>query len=254
MHVRKRHLPHHPEYPQVHGQQHAERQGETQEMDASAAGQAHGLFTMYSQIAAARMVPDHRRTPRRGRGPDLGMANLASKSRRASHERERHNRQQRRGRDEPSCRTAAAPGLPQCDPRRRSRRTLSRRIRRAPRPGGLLMACVGELRPVPQLLMRGDAAHIGGKRHDRDHEEHFQPRMIQVLVTPDDGQEQEAPARATAPSVGTWFSSRCRWASVHGDERRHVPPMGPGRREDGPRSRHRTTRGSRRSPGDERCR
>ena len=33
MHVRKRNLSHHAEYPQVYGQQHTEGQGETEEVD-----------------------------------------------------------------------------------------------------------------------------------------------------------------------------------------------------------------------------
>ena len=161
------------------------------------------------------------------------MANLASKIRRASHEHERHDRQHRHGRNEPSCRTAAAPGLPQGDPRDEAgelRHGESGERRVLVDSDGI----VGDLRLVPQLLMGADAAHIDGKRQDRDHEEHFQPRMFQGLVTPDEGQEQEAQGDDRTDG-GHVVQQQMQMGDVDGCDRRHVPPMGPGRREDGPR-------------------
>ena len=33
----------------------------------------------------------------------------------------------------------------------------------------------GDARLIPEFLKRGDAAHVGGKRQERDRKEHFQP-------------------------------------------------------------------------------
>jgi len=155
------------------------------------------------------------------------MANLASKSRRASHERERHNRQQRHGRDEPSCVTAAAPGLPQGDPRGEAGElcqgeSSERRVLVDPRG---IVGIGGDVRSVPQLLMGGDAAHIDGKSHDRDHEEHFQPRMFQGLVTPDEGQEQEAQCDDRTDG-GHVVQKQMQMGEVDGCDRRHLPAYG----------------------------
>ena len=152
------------------------------------------------------------------------MANVASKRRRASHEHERNNRQQCRGRDEPSGRAAAALGLPQCEPRDEARElshgeSSERRV--LVDPHGI----VGDLRLFLQLLMGGNAAHIDGKRQDRDHEEHFQPRMCQGLVTPDEGEEQKAQCDDRTDS-GHVVQQQMQMGDVEGCDRRHVTAYG----------------------------
>ena len=55
---------------------------------------------------------------------------------------------------------------------------------------------------VPHLVIGGHAAHVDGKRQDRDDEEHFQPRVLQVFVTTDEARSSR-PSATTAPRVGT---------------------------------------------------
>jgi hypothetical protein len=73
--------------------------------------------------------------------------------------------------------------------------------------------------------MGGDAAHIDRKSQDRDHEEHFQPRMFQGLVTPDEGQEQEIQGDDRTDRWNVVQEQMQMW-EVDGCDRRHLPVYG----------------------------
>ena len=84
---------------------------------------------------------------------------------------------------------------------------------------------LGDPRLVPQLLIGGDAGHVGGKRQDRDREEHFQPAQLQRLVTPDKGDDEQAQRDDRADS-GHVVQQQMQMREVEGCDRRHVGAYG----------------------------
>ena len=203
----------------------------------SEAGQTHGLFTMTTLIFDATNrsgSPSGAAAPAETTGPDLRMTDVAAESRRSSHQHERHNRQHRRGGHEPWRRTAAAPRLPQRDPRDEAGEL---RHGESGQRGVLVdpHRVLGDRRRVPQLLM-------GGRRRSCRREASG-PRSRRALPArhASDGSSRRTNARSsrpsatTEPTVGTWFSSRCRWARLTAVIEGMGPLMEPGRRADGPR-------------------
>src|SRR5262245_58842899 len=119
------------------------------------------------------------------------MTNITTEIRRASHDGERYNKQHCCRGDDPRRGGPATPRLPQGDPADESGKLHHSKSDQR----GVLMNLDGvdrDVGPIAQFVIGGHAAHVDGKRQDRDDEEHFQPRVLQVFVTTDECQEQQA--------------------------------------------------------------
>jgi hypothetical protein len=122
---------------------------------------------------------------------DLGVANIATEIRSDTHGGYRHNKKRRCRGDDPSGRAAATPPLPQGDPGDEScdlHQSESDERRVQMNFDGVRRDVVARL----HLLLGGPAAHEDGKCQESNDEEPFQPRMLQVFVTTDECQEQQA--------------------------------------------------------------
>ena len=198
MHVSKRHLPHHAEDPQVHGQQYADRQRHAEEVHRLAGrrgpcavdhelrdGRCHELLC--SRLPVERGCDIGLGCAR----SDFGMPNLAAKVRRATHDDNRDGQQQRRGRDEAPRRAAAAPGLPQREPREEAGELITQTNPKSATSWWSLMAMSDT--PGASRSSRYAAAPLmyDGQRQHRDHVQHFQTRVVQVLVAPDEAEQQQ---------------------------------------------------------------
>src|SRR5262245_57712459 len=119
------------------------------------------------------------------------MANITTEIRREPHDGERHNKQHCCRGDDPWRAAAATPCLPQGNPADESSKLHHSKSdqRRVLMNTYVVDRDVG---PLPYLVVGGHAAHVDGKRENRDDEEHFQPHVLQVFVTTDECQEQQA--------------------------------------------------------------
>ena len=197
MHVRKRHLPHHAEDPQVHGQQYADRQRHAEEVHRLAGrrgpravdhelrdGRCHESFAAASRRApatvsvcgAARISGCRISPPRFAARPMMTIETTSSSVAAATR---------------PRAATAAAPRLPQREPRDEAGELDDQMNPQSATSWWSLIAMSDTPGASRSSRYAASAADVRGQRQQRDHVEGFQPGVRQVLVPPDEGQQQQ---------------------------------------------------------------
>ena len=212
MHVRERHLLHHAEDPQIHGQQHTERQRQAEEVHRLRGGPHptavhHELIDRIPRHEAFRIAPPWLRRLQRRESQD-GESRRRDSPRGPSPRATRSAAARRGDRNEPARRGAAAPPLPQRDPGNEAGElhpgeSKERHILVDPD------RVVGDFRTV--------RAAPGARRRRSRRREASGPQSRRALPGRHaSGARCAAHSRVssasatTDPTVGTWFRSRCR--------------------------------------------